>query len=211
MEKEAVKIDEKTVIKTAKKPRKRPKRKMIVNVQPIRSPEQIQEMKKALLKYCSYRDYILFTLGINVGLRVGDLLRLKVRDVTEGTHISLIEEKTGKVRRFLVNNALKKELNKYVRKYGLQPDDYLFKSRKGTEPISTTQAYRVLNKAADMAGVPDIGTHTMRKTYGYWHYKRHKNVAVLQEILNHSSPNITMRYIGINQDVIDETMEDFFL
>ena len=184
---------------------------MIINVQPIRSPEQIQAMKKALLKYCSYRDYILFTLGINVGLRVGDLLKLKVKNVTEGTHIALIEKKTDKERRFLVNDSLRKEINKYIKKYDLQPDDYLFKSRKGTEPISTTQAYRILNKAAEMADVPYIGTHSMRKTYGYWHYKRYQNVAVLQEILNHSSPKVTMRYIGINQDIIDETMEDFFL
>lgn len=46
----------------------------------------------------------------------------------------------------------------------------------------------------------DIGTHTMRKTFGYHYYKRIKDIATLQQIFNHSVPSITKRYIGITQD-----------
>lgn len=57
----------------------------------------------------------------------------------------------------------------------------------------------------------NIGTHTLRKTFGYFHYKRYKDVALLQQLFNHASPSITLRYIGITQDEIDDTLADFFL
>jgi integrase len=51
----------------------------------------------------------------------------------------------------------------------------------------------------------------MRKTFGYWHYQQYHDVAMLQTIFNHSSPSITLRYIGINQDEIDKSYRDFSL
>lgn len=57
----------------------------------------------------------------------------------------------------------------------------------------------------------EVGTHTLRKTFGYWHYKQYKDVAILQDIFNHSAPSITLRYIGINDDVKDNTIENFYL
>ena len=78
-------------------------------------------------------------------------------------------------------------------------------------PISRVQAYRVLNDAARELKLDEIGTHTMRKTFGYWHYKQHKDIAILQDIFNHSAPSITLKYIGINDDVKDNTLKDFFL
>ena len=56
-----------------------------------------------------------------------------------------------------------------------------------------------------------IGTHTLRKTFGYHHYKKFKDVALLQKIFNHSSPAITLRYIGIDQEEIDESYNNFIL
>ena len=81
-----------------------------------------------------------------------------------------------------------------------QPDAYLFTSQKGSKAISTMQVYRILTDAADYLGRDDVGTHTMRKTFGYHHYKQLKDVAILQEIFNHAAPSITNRYIGIRQD-----------
>ncbi|PHD10629.1 integrase, partial [Bacillus toyonensis] len=71
------------------------------------------------------------------------------------------------------------------------------------QPISKIQAYRQLQKAGDFANVESIGTHTMRKTFGYWFYKQTKDVAMLQEILNHSTPHIPLKYIGINKEEKD--------
>ena len=93
----------------------------------------------------------------------------------------------------------------------MQEEDYLFPSRKGNGPISTTQAYRALQKAAAALGREDIGTHTMWKTFEYHHYKRNKDVATLQMLFNHSAPSLTLKYIGITDDEIDKSLENFSL
>ena len=90
--------------------------------------------------------------------------------------------------------------------------EYLFKSQKGNNrPISTSQAYRIIVTAGNNIGLTEIGTHTMRKTFGYHHYQQYHDVALLQEIFNHSSPSITLRYIGISQDEIDKSYYNFSL
>lgn len=178
-------------------------------VQPIRDREIIQKMKHELLKG-GLRNSMLFNIGINTGLRVSDILNLKVIDVKDRTHISINEQKTKKQKRILININLKKDIDEYI--YGMEMDEYLFKSRKGkNNPLSRVQAYRILNVAAKKLNLSDIGTHTMRKTFGYWHYNIYKDVAILQDIFNHSSPSITLRYIGINDDIKDNTIKDFYL
>ena len=178
-------------------------------VQPIRDKYKIEEMKNELLK-SGYKNYLLFICGINTGLRISDLLRLKVHHVRDRSHIIIQEKKTNKEKRFLINNQLKKDFDKYIKR--MDDEAYLFISRKGTNnPISRIQAYRILNTAAEEIGITEIGTHTLRKTFGYWHYQIYKDVAVLQDIFNHSSPSVTLRYIGINQDMKDKTIEDFYL
>lgn len=178
-------------------------------VQPIRDQSQILKMQNLLLEN-SYRDFMLFTIGINTGLRISDILKLKVSDVKCKTHITITEQKTNKSKRFLINSQLKKHIDKYIK--GMNDDDYLFPSRKGeNSPISRIQAYRILNEVAAMLGIEEIGTHTLRKTFGYWHYKQYKDVAILQDIFNHSAPSITLKYIGINDDIKDKTIENFYL
>jgi integrase len=174
-------------------------------VQPIRDCKKIEEMKKRL----SPRDSFMFTLGINVGCRISDLLQLKVKDLRGKSHLIVEEQKTGKTKRFLINNSLKEIIYNYTD--GMNPEDWLFPSRKGDKPITRVQAYRVLNKTAQEIGLDEIGTHTLRKTFGYHFYKRTHDVAMLQEIFNHSAPSITLRYIGINQDTMDEALSDFNL
>ena len=94
----------------------------------------------------------------------------------------------------------------------MKTGEYLFKSRKGeNRPITTVQAYRIISEVAKRIDLEEIGTHTMRKTLGYWHYQQYKDVAILQEIFNHSSPSVTLRYIGINQDNIDKSYMNFSL
>ena len=176
-------------------------------VQPIRSKETITRFKNELL-HKSYRDYILFVIGINTGLRISDILQLKVEDVRR-THIVITEKKTNKHKRFFINEQLRKELNMYIK--GMNNDDYLFPSRKGDKPITRVQAYRILNEVAKKLKVEEVGTHTLRKTFGYWHYQQYKDVAILQDIFNHSSPSVTLRYIGITDDLKDKTIEGFYL
>ncbi|WP_090793791.1 site-specific integrase [Pelagirhabdus alkalitolerans] len=177
-------------------------------VEPIRDRLQIEAMKQEL-RQKSERNYFLFIMGINTGLRISDLLPLRVKDVFGQTHIVMKEKKTHKTKRFLLNLELRHQIEEYVR--DLDSDDYLFPSHKTGLPIQRVQAYKILNEAASRVGIKAFGTHSMRKTFGFWHYTIHKNVALLQDIFNHTSPDITLRYIGINQDIVDKSLEHFSL
>ncbi|WP_144505451.1 site-specific integrase [Bacillus mycoides] len=175
-------------------------------VQPIRDPEQIQYIKE-YLKEKNVRDYILFVMGINTGLRISDILKLKVGDL-KGSHISMREMKTGKQKRIEITSTLKRELRWYIEER--DDKEYLIKSRQGkNKPIGRSMAYKILRSAAEEFGLDEIGTHTLRKTFGYHMYKQTKNIALLMEIFNHSSERVTLRYIGVNQDVMDKAMRKF--
>jgi integrase len=177
-------------------------------VQPIRDKNNIAEIKD-ILKRQSLRDWFLFVAGINTGLRISDLLKLKVGDIKDKTHITIKEKKTGKEKRFRINTALAECIEYYTMR--MEQDAYLFPSRKGDNPISRVQAYRILNNVAQEVGLQEIGCHTLRKTFGYHFYQKTKDVALLQKIFNHSAPTITLRYIGINQDVMDKAIDNFSL
>lgn len=174
-------------------------------VQPIRDPKMIQAMKDNLAP----RDRFLFTLGINVGLRISDLLQLKVKDVKDKRYLNVYEEKTNKQKRFLLNKELRAIIDEYTKH--MEPEDWLFPSRKGDKPISRVQAYRVLNDTAKKIGLEEIGTHTLRKTFGYHFFKKYKDIVMLQDIFNHSAPSVTLAYIGITQDEQDKLIENFHL
>jgi len=177
-------------------------------VQPIRDRKKIEDMKK-ILKANNLRDYCLFVLGINSGLRISDLLELKIEDVAEGKkvkdRISLREKKTGKAKNFPIGATSIKALKEYLDTREYTPEEYLFKSRKGNGPISREQAWRILSSAAESVGIDEaIGTHTMRKTFGYWAFKSGVDITRIQKLLNHSSPGITLAYIGITRDELDD-------
>jgi len=180
----------------------------VKTVQPIRDKEKLEDIKTLLLKQ-GYRNYLMFVIGINTGLRISDILNLKVADVKSKDHITIIEKKTKKQKRFLINSQLEKEISQYIK--SMEDSEYLFASRDSDKPISRIQAYRIINSVADKVGLDEIGTHTMRKTFGYWHYQKYKDIAILQDIFNHSSPSVTLRYIGINDDIKDKTIENFYL
>lgn len=156
---------------------------------------------------------MMWLLGSNIGMRISDITKIRVRDVRQKDHLVFHDQKTGKKHRMPVNRHLKKEIQEYIESRNLKDDDYLIQSRKGNnQPLSRIQAYCVLNDAAKACGIDSpIGTHTMRKTFGYWHYKQHKDVALLQQVFGHSAPSVTLRYIGIDDDIIDKSLEDFYI
>ncbi|MEK4091708.1 site-specific integrase [Viridibacillus sp. FSL H8-0110] len=175
-------------------------------VQPIRDPELIREIKSFLRK-CSYRNYMIFVTGINSGLRISDILELRVIDAKR-PYFNLVEQKTQKRKRIEMTPALRREFKEYTKE--MEDHEYLFKSREGiNKPIGRSMAYKILRRAAEHVGLEDIGTHTLRKTFGYHFYNQYKNPALLQKIFNHSNESITLEYIGINQDQMDKAMRDF--
>ena len=178
-------------------------------VEPIRDRKQLENMKR-YLKDKSQRDWLLFLLGINSGLRISDLLALKVSDVKEKERVTIREVKTGKAKDFPLADSCRKAIAEYLKATGLPEDAPLFCSRKRTKEgayraISRQQAYDLINEAAATVGIKDnVGTHTLRKTFGYHAYKAGHDITRIQQLLNHSAPSVTLRYIGITKDELDD-------
>lgn len=159
-------------------------------------------MKTELLKF-GCKNYMLFVIGINTGLRLRNIRALTVSDVRNKTHIIINEHKTGKTKQFKINHNLKSEIDKYIR--NMNDDEYLFNSQKGKNtPITKVEATKILNIAGKKVGLGTIGTHTMRKTFAFHFYQKTNDVKLLQELFNQSAPCVTLRYIGIAQDITDK-------
>jgi integrase len=173
-------------------------------VDPIKDIESINTIKIILRKQ-SQRDLLLFVFGINTGIRVSDLLSLKVDDIWDGTEIRqflyLKDSNNDETNVYYINSSIQFELKNYLESHEFGGSDFLFKSKKNNQPITRQQAYRIINKAAKEVGIPGkIGTHTLRKTFGYHAYRKGIAISILMEIYNHHSPSETLRYIGINKD-----------
>lgn len=203
------------------------KEKISKTTQPIRS----QSDRDAIASYFwnkNLRDYALFIFGIYTGRRIIDLVRLNVRDVAYidrksrfciVERLKIREKKTGKFIDLIVHPSARRALSKYLkqrRRYapsmGAVLNEPLFKSQKarhsgGEYRITSRHALRVLSNAARACGLNyRIGTHSLRKTFGYQLYLNGVNIELIQKLLNHSSPAITLAYIGITQDDMDEAI-----
>ncbi|MEF3313312.1 tyrosine-type recombinase/integrase [Paenibacillus sp. GYB004] len=176
-------------------------------VQPIRDPTVVEAIKEHF-KITNERNYIFFCLGIYSGLRVSDLLNLKV-GLVRGTHIEIREQKTGKKKRFIIHPDIRPDLDSYIS--GMKDQDFLFPSRQKkrssglpNRPLDRSSAYKMLNIAARKFGLTDIGCHTMRKTWGYHLYMADpRNLALLMKMFNHSTETTTLMYLGLTQDMMD--------
>jgi len=187
----------------------------------IKNKDQIAKMKKNL-RSSSMRDYGMFVIGINIGLRISDLVTLKFSDLYEDGKIKDVlyikdkKTKNNKSKRLsivTINSSAKAIIKEYKSSItNFDYDQYLFQSRKGlNEPISERSAWRILNTAGKQVGIKHIGTHSMRKTFGYWIYKKTKDIALVQKMLNHKSSADTLRYIGITQDDMTRAVKNLNL
>lgn len=176
--------------------------------EPIKDRKDIAKIEQ-VLKFCNLRDYTIWVLGMNSGLRVSDIVRLNVSDVVNRTHISIIEKKTNKVKTFYINDKLKKVLKDFTKDRDF--NEPLFLGKQGKR-LNRTQVYRFIVKICKENGIQaHVATHTLRRSFGYHHYQQFKDAVVLQKIFNHSSQRITLMYIGIDQDEIDKTYKNFEL
>jgi integrase len=183
-----------------------PKKNSRITVQPIRDVRDIESIKKLLST--NTRDLLLFTMGINNGLRCGDLLKLTVSDVKDlkpGETLTIREQKTGKDNILMINKTTFKILKQYLGETKSGDDQYLFKSRKGNTPLTVGSVNAMVKdwcRSINLKG--NYGTHSLRKTFGYI---QRKKFGVGWEILckrfNHSSPSVTMRYLGIEDKEVN--------
>ena len=178
--------------------------------EPIRSKEQLKELADYFLSRGQLRNYTLVLMGTYTVLRISDLLRLKWSDVYDEerqafrTHITIIEKKTRKQRTIALNPQVIGALKQcYLHRRG----DYIFaNNRKEPKAISRIQAWRIIHAAVVELGIMGkIACHSLRKTWGYHAVKSSEvSLAVIVDIYNHSSYEITKRYLGITQDERDE-------
>jgi integrase len=180
-----------------------------ITAEPIRKQKDIKAISRLLKS--RPRDFLLWTLGINNGLRCADLVRLKysqVVDLKPGAVIKIVETKTGKDNVLVINNSVYKALQNYIQEIKPATGDYLFASRKNKGHISSQSVGRMVRSWAETINLKgQYGAHTLRKTFGY-----HQRVTfgagfeILCRRYNHSSPAITMRYIGIEDKEVCELL-----
>jgi len=183
-----------------------PKKGSVITVDPI-SEQGIKNIKNLLNG--SPRDLLLFTLGINNGLRIGDLLRLKVshlKGLKPGDTVKLREEKTGKVNLLCLNAASHKIFKDYIKQLNPNDDDFLFKSAKGNNrPITVEYASQMIKGWCREVGLKgNYGSHSLRKTFGCIQRKKFGvSWEVLSKRFNHSNLDTTKRYLGITCEEIN--------
>ena len=183
-----------------------PKKGSRITVQAIRKIKDIESIKRLLSS--NTRDLLLFTMGINNGLRCGDLLRMKVGDVKDlkpGETITVREQKTGKSNVLMINKTTYKILKQFLDETKPDSHEYLFKSRKGSGHLTVGSVNAMVKdwcRSINLKG--NYGTHTLRKTFGYIQRTEYGvGWELLCKRFNHSSPSVTMRYLGIEDKEIN--------
>lgn len=170
------------------------------------------------------RNKLLFVIGINVGLRASDLITLKwsffLDGVKDGEYkfkefYTLQPKKTRKQKKFVklfFNNTVKKVIVEYLNEFPTDNlDEYMFKSREGECAIAATTLWRIIKNAAKEAGInQNIGSHSLRKTWGRFCFEQAEDktraLVLLQKAFNHSSQDVTLHYLGL----LDEDIQDMY-
>jgi integrase len=180
-----------------------------ITVDPIRRMKDIQSISKLLSD--NSRNHLLFVMGTNNGLRTGDLLKLKVSDVKGmkiGDTLAIKEGKTGKRNILVMNKSIYKSLQTYIEALNPMDDDALFASRKGRRSITVQCVNNMVKKWVSEINLKgNYGAHSLRKTWGYIQRTTYGvGFEILCKRFNHSSPAITMRYLGIEDKEVQNIL-----
>jgi site-specific recombinase XerD len=152
------------------------------------------------------RDYVMVKIGCNFGLRIGDILNLRADDFKDKKYLKikekkLKEKKNNKTRIMKINKKMDKIIHSYIKENKIE--NYLFTSRGSCKPITRQQAWRILKDIERKFNLDKLGTHSLKKTYGYHFLNKYNDLEMLQKIFNHSDISDTLRYIGITQEKMD--------
>ena len=180
-------------------------------VEAVKSMGDILYIGKTFEKHYSLKVFCIWELGLNLALRISDLLDIKYTDIKDG-YLTVIESKTNKEAKIHLNT---KAIDIIQDLKESNPDDtYLFQATGnrvvGVKPLSRQYVTKAFKEVADIVEI-HIGTHSMRKTRGYHLFKKTNNITSVMKMLRHSNQGITLRYIGITQDDIDKDFAELVL
>ena len=185
-----------------------PQRGSIIRVNPIRKKEHIDAIKDLLKN--QHRNLALFTFGINTALRASDILQIKVGQV-EGLEVGesfvIREKKTKKVRRVVLNEATHRAINEYLKvRAETSPNAPLFLSRIGKEKaITVSYLNNLVKRWGKVVGVKEnLGSHSLRKSFGYHQRLAGTSLPILLVAFNHSNQRQTLSYLGIEEEELTE-------
>ena len=143
-------------------------------------------------------------LEANLGLRIGDILKLKPTSIIKDGNryrLDIVEKKTRKKRLFTVPEEIHLFIRKYCLKHEIGPNDFLF-------PFTERNVQKYLEKVADYLGYENIGTHSFRKFFATDILEKNNyNIVLVQQLLQHSSPTTTQRYIGITSEQMENALK----
>ena len=188
--------------------------------QPIRSTDELAAFRNFYLDMePNLRNYMLICLGINTALRISDMLQLRWENVYDFNkkqyvkHIVIREKKTGKETRIALNNNVKEAFTMYMESLdNISNNDFIFTGKTNGSHLSRSQAFRIITHAAKALNMENgISCHSLRKTFGYHAWKVGTPPAMLMDIYNHSSYEVTKRYLGIEQDDRDKIFQEIIL
>jgi integrase len=177
-------------------------------VQPIKKMCDIEKIKLHL-KESNKRNYLLFVIGINTGIKSNQILNLKIRDVVDDEY--KIKEYIGiDNKEYFINEPISQAVKEFLEENEIDLNSYLFESQKSDLPINRSHLYRILNKAVSECNIDiHIGNETLRKTFGYHYYYKTRDVKYLKEIFNQASQKTLFEYLGIDNDLVE--CKEFFL
>ena len=183
-------------------------------VQAVKDVSMLQVIPTLLAKHHSEQIGDIWNFGVNVALRISDLLSIEMTDIV-GDRLTITEGKTKKKAIIKLNEKALNIVTEIALSY---PDNiYLFQSmnsrnvvNRSPKPLSRQAVSTAFKAVGEIVGI-DLGTHSMRKTRGYHLYNKTKDIARVMKMLRHSSEAVTLRYIGITQDCIDNDFIDLVL
>ncbi|MEO1482051.1 MAG: tyrosine-type recombinase/integrase [Myxococcota bacterium] len=155
------------------------------------------EMKRLLWAATSVRDKTLIAMLYASGLRVGEVVRLRWRDIDQdrGT-VRVVDGKGHKDRYAPLARALRPLLGRW-RAYSRE-QDYVFESREAGRYMSRRTAQRIVSAAATVAGLEkEVTCHTLRHTFATHAMENGANLAAVQDMLGHARVETTRIYTHV--------------
>ena len=167
------------------------------------------ELLRAFLNYYKgigqYRNHVLLNIGVYTALRISDILQISTNAVYDFNkrkvkdYITIIEMKTNKTKTIALHQNIKNALYTYFDE--VCPHCPLILNEVTGTSISRSHAYRIIDEAARAVHIPHkVSCHSLRRTFGYHAWQSGISPVVLMDIYNHSSYDITKRYLGVTQD-----------